>query len=47
MTDGRGRCQGRRGLRQLRLLVNDAGAFINGRMEDVSLADQRRLFDVT
>ncbi|MCB4825466.1 SDR family oxidoreductase [Roseicella aerolata] len=27
--------------------VNDAGAFIYGRMEDVSLADQRRLFDVT
>jgi NAD(P)-dependent dehydrogenase (short-subunit alcohol dehydrogenase family) len=27
--------------------VNDAGAFIYGRMEDVSLQDQRRLFDVT
>jgi NAD(P)-dependent dehydrogenase (short-subunit alcohol dehydrogenase family) len=27
--------------------VNNAGAFIYGRMEDVSLVDQRRLFDVT
>ena len=27
--------------------VNGAGAFIYGRMEDVSLEDQRRLFDVT
>ncbi|MFC7543936.1 SDR family oxidoreductase [Siccirubricoccus deserti] len=27
--------------------INDAGAFIYGRMEDVSLTDQRRLFDVT
>ena len=26
--------------------VNDAGAFIYGRLEDVSLQDQRRLFDV-
>lgn len=27
--------------------VNDAGAFIYGRLDTVSLADQRRLFDVT
>ena len=27
--------------------INDAGAFIYGRLDDVALADQRRLFDVT
>ncbi len=27
--------------------VNDAGAFVYGRLDTVSLADQRRLFDVT
>jgi short-subunit dehydrogenase len=27
--------------------INDAGAFIYGRLDEVSLADQRRLFDVT
>ncbi len=27
--------------------INDAGAFIYGRLDDVSLDDQRRLFDVT